>query len=125
MRLDTSSATEIRSHRAPRRNGERADGTQQEEVTPIPRIKSKPRLAAAASQTLLDLTEKTLDDGKAEDVVVIDLQGKSSIADHMVIATGRSQRQVVSLAERLLEALKLRWPWPSRRSRACRTATGC
>jgi ribosome-associated protein len=76
-------------------------------VTPIPRIKSKPRLAAAESQTLLDLTEKTLADGKAEDLVVIDLQGKSGIADHMVIATGRSQRQVVSMAERLIEALKL------------------
>ncbi len=65
------------------------------------------RLAAAAeSQALLDLTEKTLADGKAEDLVVIDLQGKSGIADYMVIATGRSQRQVVSLAERLLQALK-------------------
>ncbi|MGH7002042.1 MAG: ribosome silencing factor, partial [Stellaceae bacterium] len=42
----------------------------------------------------------------AEDLVVIDLQGKSSIADYMLIATGRSQRQVVSLAERLLATLK-------------------
>jgi ribosome-associated protein len=75
-------------------------------VTPIPRIKSRPRPTAAESQALLDLTEKTLADGKAEDLVVIDLQGKSGIADYMVIATGRSQRQVVSLAERLLEALK-------------------
>ncbi|HKW55369.1 MAG TPA: ribosome silencing factor [Stellaceae bacterium] len=69
-------------------------------------MKSRPRLTAAESQTLLDLTEKTLADGKAEDLVVIDLQGKSGIADYMVIATGRSQRQVVSLAERLLEVLK-------------------
>src|SRR5690349_19840877 len=50
---------------------------------------------------LLDTVRRSLDDGKAEDVVVIDLQGKSSIADAMVIATGRSQRQVVALAERL------------------------
>jgi ribosome-associated protein len=48
---------------------------------------------------------KVLDDGKAEDIVVIDLTGKSSIADSMVIATGRSQRQVVALAEKLREAL--------------------
>ena len=75
-------------------------------MTPIPRITSKPLPTAAESQTLLDLTEKILADGKAQDLVVIDLQGKSGIADHMVIATGRSQRQVVSLAERLLEALK-------------------
>jgi len=75
-------------------------------VTPIRRIKSRPRPIAAESQALLDLTEKTLADGKAEDLVVIDLQGKSGIADYMVIATGRSQRQVVSLAERLIEVLK-------------------
>ena len=75
-------------------------------MTPIRSIKSRPRPTAAESQALLDLTEKTLADGKAEDLVVIDLQGKSGIADYMVIATGRSQRQVVSLAERLLEALK-------------------
>ncbi|HJT07917.1 MAG TPA: ribosome silencing factor [Stellaceae bacterium] len=72
----------------------------------MPRIKSRPPVTAAESQTLLDLTEKTLADGKAEDLVVIDLQGKSGIADYMVIATGRSQRQVVSLAERLIEVLK-------------------
>jgi ribosome-associated protein len=75
-------------------------------VTAIPRINSKPQPAAADSQALLDLIEKSLEDGKAEDLVVIDLQGKSGIADYMVIATGRSQRQVVSLAERLLQTLK-------------------
>lgn len=52
------------------------------------------------------MIEKTLEDGKAEDLTVIDLQGKSGIADHLVIASGRSQRQVVALAERMLEALK-------------------
>jgi len=62
-----------------------------------------PRAEAATEtdQQLLDIVRRSLDDGKAEDVVVIDLQGKSSIADAMVIATGRSQRQVVALAERL------------------------
>lgn len=82
-------------------------------MTPIPRIKSRPRPDAATSQALLGLTEKTLADGKAEDLVVIDLQGKSGIADYMVIATGRSQRQVVSLAERLVEALKASGHAPS------------
>jgi ribosome-associated protein len=66
----------------------------------------KPRAAAASPQPLLGLAEKVLDDGKAEDVVVIDLHGKSSIADYMVIASGRSQRQVTALADHLLEALK-------------------
>jgi ribosome-associated protein len=68
----------------------------------------------ASSKALLDLIEKTLDDGKAEDVVVIDLIGKTSIADFMVIATGRSQRQVLALAEHLREAVDAR---PERRGR--------
>lgn len=74
-------------------------------MTAIPYRKSQPRPQAAFT-TLLDLAEKTLTDGKAEDLVVIDLQGKTGIADHMVIATGRSQRQVLALAERMLQALK-------------------
>ena len=52
------------------------------------------------------MVERVLDDHKAEDIVVIDLAGKSSIADSMVIATGRSQRQVTALAEHLREALE-------------------
>lgn len=52
------------------------------------------------------MAEKLLDDGKAEDVAAIDLQGKSDIADFMLIATGRSQRQVMALAQRLTEGLK-------------------
>jgi ribosome-associated protein len=55
---------------------------------------------------LLTLAQKVLEDGKAEQPVVIDLAGKSSIADHMIIAGGRSQRQVVALAERLAAALR-------------------
>ena len=55
---------------------------------------------------LLALVESTLEDGKAEDVIVIALEGKSTIADHMVIATGRSQRQVGALAENLIRKIK-------------------
>ena len=43
---------------------------------------------------------------KAEDVVVIDLKGKSAFADYMVIASGRSNRQVVAIAEHLADRLK-------------------
>jgi ribosome-associated protein len=75
-------------------------------VTAIPRRKPQPQPVAAVPTALLDLAEKTLADGKAEDLVVVDLQGKTGIADHMVIATGRSQRQVVALAERMLQALR-------------------
>ena len=48
----------------------------------------------------------SLDDDKAEEVTVIDLRGRSSIADFMVIATGRSQRQVGAMADHLMERLK-------------------
>lgn len=48
----------------------------------------------------------TLDDGKAEEIAVIDLTGKSSMADYMIVASGRSSRQVGALAEQLVEKLK-------------------
>jgi ribosome-associated protein len=65
-----------------------------------------PAAGPADSRTLVELVQSSLDDDKAEDIVVIDLAGKSSIADYMVIASGRSTRQVVSMAEKLQERLK-------------------
>jgi ribosome-associated protein len=47
-----------------------------------------------------------LDEDQAQDVVSIPLEGKSSIADHMVIASGRSTRQVAAMAAKLAERLK-------------------
>lgn len=55
---------------------------------------------------LLDLVKTSLDDDKAEDLVVIDLAGKSTIGDFMVVATGRSQRQVAAMADHLVVKLK-------------------
>lgn len=49
---------------------------------------------------------KALDDGKAEDILDYDLRGHSSLADHIIIASGRSTRQVSSLAENVSKALK-------------------
>lgn len=54
----------------------------------------------------LDIAIASLEDDKAEDVIVIDLIGKTSIADAMVIASGRSTRQVAAMAEHLVEKLK-------------------
>ncbi len=48
----------------------------------------------------------SLDDSKAEDVVTIDLRGRSPLADYMVIASGGSQRHVSALADHLLYAMK-------------------
>lgn len=55
---------------------------------------------------VVELVEAILEDSKAEDVVVIDLAGKSSIAEYMIIASGRSSRQVASAAEHVVEKLK-------------------
>lgn len=55
---------------------------------------------------MLSLVLDTLEDAKASDVVSIDLATKSPIADHMVIASGTSTRQVVTMSEKLVEKLK-------------------
>jgi ribosome-associated protein len=47
-----------------------------------------------------------LEDAKAEDTILIDLKGKSALADHMVIATGRSDRHVGAIADQVMQALK-------------------
>jgi ribosome-associated protein len=52
------------------------------------------------------LVLRSLDDDKAVEVVSIPLAGKSNIADHMVIASGRSTRQVASMADKLTERIK-------------------
>ena len=60
----------------------------------------------AFSQHLVDLVQASLEDDKAVDIVVIDLSGKSSIADFMVIASGTSQRHVGAMSEHLQQKLK-------------------
>lgn len=61
---------------------------------------------AYTSEELLERILTSLDDDKAEDVVQIDLRGKSSIGDYMVVASGRSTRQVSAMAEKLVDKLK-------------------
>ena len=63
----------------------------------------KPFLAV---EDLLDLIIGSLEDDKAVDVATIDLAGKSSIADYMVIASGRSRRQVGAISDHLVRHLK-------------------
>ncbi len=62
--------------------------------------------AAERPDALHALVLRSLDDDQAVDVVSIPLAGKSSIADHMVIASGRSSRQVASMAQKLTERIK-------------------
>lgn len=61
---------------------------------------------AQSTQDLEALVMNALDDDKAEDVVAIDLTGKSSVTDVMVIASGRSNRHVGAMADHLVRKLK-------------------
>ncbi len=96
-RLDPHSATAIRAVRS-RRTARK--GQTIPDRTPTLRSRSTP------AEAQLDLVRRSLEDDKAEDIVVIDLKGKSSFADYMVVATGRSNRQVVAIADHLAERLK-------------------
>ena len=58
------------------------------------------------SEDVLALVLKSVDDDKAEDIVQIDLRGRSDVADYMVICSGRSSRQVAAISEKLSERLK-------------------
>jgi len=58
------------------------------------------------SDALLAAVLKSLEEDKAEDVVTIPLKGKSEMGDHMVIASGRSSRQVAALSEKLADRIK-------------------
>ena len=57
------------------------------------------------AEEILRLVLARLDDMKAEDTLTIDLRGKSSIGDYMVVSSGRSQRHVGSVADRVIEDL--------------------
>lgn len=57
-------------------------------------------------EALHNLVMQSLDDDQAVEIVTIPLAGKSSIADHMVIASGRSSRQVASMANKLADKIK-------------------
>ena len=59
-----------------------------------------------SAKDLLTLVHTSLDDDKAEEIVVIDLTGKSTIADHLVVASGRSTTQVGAIADHLVRRMK-------------------
>ncbi|WP_421856415.1 ribosome silencing factor [Oricola sp.] len=59
-----------------------------------------------AADRILELVKDSLEDSKAEDIVSIDIRGKSAMADYMVVASGRSHRHVSAVADQLLRGLK-------------------
>ncbi len=73
------------------------------EATQSAELADKPQLT---SEELLSVILTSLNDDKAEEIVQIDLNGRSEIADYMVICSGRSTRQVSALADKLTDKLK-------------------
>jgi ribosome-associated protein len=67
---------------------------------------SEPVSAGPSAKETLRIVLARLEDMKAEDSVTIDLAGKSSIGDYMVVTSGRSQRHVGAVAEHLVEDIK-------------------
>jgi ribosome-associated protein len=81
--------------------------TQANTATPLHAVKAPPFMADTTNPSdLHDLVLAQLDDDQAMEVVSIPLEGKSSVADFMVIASGRSTRQVASMAQKLAEKVK-------------------
>jgi ribosome-associated protein len=54
----------------------------------------------------VELILNTLEDAKAEETVSVDITGKSSLADHMIVTSGRSQRHVGAVADQIIRALR-------------------
>lgn len=67
---------------------------------------AKEHEAADRDLAMLELVRQSLDDDKAIEPVVIDLEGKTEIADWMVVATGTSYRHIASMGEKLMSRLK-------------------
>lgn len=61
---------------------------------------------AKGREPLYDIVMRSLDEDQAQDVIAIPLEGKSAVADFMVIASGRSTRQVAAIAQKLAERIK-------------------
>ncbi len=76
------------------------------QVSPTPANPDAVPLPSSVPGSLHALVLQSLDDDQAQDIVSIPLDGKSAIADHMVIASGRSTRQVAALAQKLAERIK-------------------
>jgi ribosome-associated protein len=68
------------------------------------------KLAAVPDPTpepkMIDIVLHTLEDAKAESTIAIDIAGKSSLADHMVVTSGRSNRHVSAVADQLIKAFR-------------------
>lgn len=76
-------------------------------ATPTPKArKSAAAPTPSTSPKMIDIVLQSLEDAKAEQTVAIDIAGKSSLADHMVVTSGRSNRHVSAVADQVVKALR-------------------
>jgi ribosome-associated protein len=105
--LTTSSAPDTANSAKPKKPRARAAAPSQ---TTLAATKSRKTKGAEADVTpvsdTLKLATHALEEMKAEETIIIDLEGKTSIADHMIIASGRSNRHVGSIADEVVKVLK-------------------
>ena len=62
--------------------------------------------APTPERPMIDVILESLDDAKAEETIAIDITGKSSLSDHMVVTSGRSHRHVGAVADQVAKALR-------------------
>lgn len=74
--------------------------------TPTKRVRKPKKTGLISANILSEIITKSLDEDQAEDIIAIDLAGKSSIADIMIVASGRSGRHVSALADHIISKLK-------------------
>ena len=74
-------------------------------MAPSP-ARKPPQAAHPAEASIIDIVLKSLDDAKAEETVAIDIAGKSSLADQIVVTSGRSNRHVGAMADQLVRDLR-------------------
>ena len=74
--------------------------------TPSKSVSGDAATKAVPQVPVLDLILASLEDAKADETISIDITGKSSLADHMVVTSGRSNRHVAAVADQLVQALK-------------------
>lgn len=88
--------------------------TEQAVAAPAAEGRSARSATPDGGESLLETIMASLEDDKAEDIVAIDLRGRSPMADHMVVCSGRSSRQVSAIAEKLIDRLKERYGFTAR-----------
>ena len=105
MRIDRERRTNLKTVKSARKPAKKPAAKKSVKKTARKPAPKKAAIRAPAPEVLSRILQ-SLDDDKAEQIVTIDLQGRSSLCDAIVVANGRSSRHVASIAEHLARRLK-------------------